>query len=456
MTGKGRGRGFTPNYNFRSLKSGGAPASSSGGVQDSVPGSGSYVRFSAPLGAEGGEKRKSDVISPLLPVNGGGRKRGEPGRACAGETVRVDPPRMDLGNSVPVSGCMAGVDSVSDGLVAGTITGFQSPLFWSNPECSLHTRFNDTSTPPYIVLLESRIPGKNLGRFNLIAMGDLIDSLLGDTKRQIFPNGRNQAKVFCDRWQAANVLVDSPELRDFGVQAYIPASLVQRKAFARNIPVEYSASDLSTRLDSDTLSNILSIRRRTLDDGSASDRVEFVFSTINIPGKLSLSSVVFDLTPVITPPKRCFFCQRFRHISEQCRSTGAVCEYCSEEHPSRDCPNTNLSPRCINCGDKHPAYSRSCPIYQLEFAVMKERTLKNCGYEEAEDMLLSRGITKPLFSVEAWRWGRGYSLGADAGGVETQSEGGESVSAGLVAEILMSIAPPVSAPTVLTEGEGGP
>ena len=74
------------------------------------------------------------------------------------------------------------------------------------------------------MLLESRIPGKGLGRFNLIALGDLIDSVISHTRRQIFPNGRNQAKVFCDRWQAANVLVDSKELREFGVQAYIPVS----------------------------------------------------------------------------------------------------------------------------------------------------------------------------------------------------------------------------------------
>ena len=176
------------------------------------------------------------------------------------------------------------------------------------------------------MLLESRIPGKSLGRFNLIALGDLIDTIIRDTKRQVFPNGRNQAKVFCERWQAANVLVDSATLRDFGVHAYIPASLVQKKAFARNIPSQYSAAELSTRLDPDTLSSILSIRRRTLDDGSASDRVEFVFSTIIIPRKLSLVSVVFDLTPVIPPPRRCCCCQRFRHISEQCRSTRATYE----------------------------------------------------------------------------------------------------------------------------------
>ena len=75
----------------------------------------------------------------------------------------------------------------------------------------MHTRFNDSSSP-YIVLLESIIPGKSLAKFKLIGLDDLIDSLQNDTKRQIYPNGHIHAKVFCDWWQAANVLVDSSAL----------------------------------------------------------------------------------------------------------------------------------------------------------------------------------------------------------------------------------------------------
>ena len=255
-------------------------------------------------------------------------KRGESRRAHVGGTDCSGLPYGDLNKQGPSLSHKAGVTPTPGGI--------------------LHTRLDDNSSLPFIVVLESRIPGKSSGRFNLIALGDLIDSIIRDTKRQIFPNGRNQAKVFCARWQTANVLVYSTALQDFGVHAYIPAFLVQKKVFARKIPSEYSAADLSTRFDPDILSSILSIRRRTLDDGSASDRVEFVFSTTNIPRKLSLASVVFDLTPVIPPPKRCFCCQRFRHISEQCRSTRATCEYCSEAHPSRDCINTKLSPRCVN------------------------------------------------------------------------------------------------------------
>ena len=80
---------------------------------------------------------------------------------------------------------------------------------------------------------------------------------------------------------------------------------------------------------------------------------------------------------------------------------------------------------------------------------MKECTLKNCGYEEAQNLLLSRGISKPLFSVEAWKTGRNYSLGVDVGAHSAHSGVEESASASLVAEILLNMASPVSAPTAL-------
>ena len=75
---------------------------------------------------------------------------------------------------------------------------------------------------------------------------------------------------------------------------------------------------------------------------------------------------------------------------------------------------------------------------------MKERTLKNCGYEEAENLLLSRGISKPLFSVEAWRAGREFPLDVGEGASTIHPAGDELTSANMVAEILLNMAPPAS------------
>ena len=192
-------------------------------------------------------------------------------------------------------------------------------------------------------------------------------------------------------------------------------------------------------LDPDIVSTVLSIRRRTLDFGSASDRVEFTFSTINIPRRINLVSVAFDLTPVISPPERCFRCQRFRHIFEQCRSSKVTCKFCSEEHFFRDCLNTPLASRCANCGGKHPAYNCDCLLYQYEFAVMRERTLENNGYEEPQISLLSRGVSRPLFSVEAWRAGEVYILGADEAPTGSPLGKTDSLESSSVAEILLKM-----------------
>ena len=101
--------------------------------------------------ADGSEKRKSDVISPLLPVDGIGEvKRKEPGRArdaAAGIIVSVPGDLMDSGLTTLVA---AGVVPTPSVLAGGTFPGFQGPLFWSNPEGSLNNHFDDISFPPFI------------------------------------------------------------------------------------------------------------------------------------------------------------------------------------------------------------------------------------------------------------------------------------------------------------------
>ena len=81
---------------------------------------------------------------------------------------------------------------------------------------------------------------------------------------------------------------------------------------------------------------------------------------------------------------------------------------------------------------------------------MKERTLKNCGYEEAENHLLSRGISKPLFSVEAWRAGRVFPADVDDVASLAHPDGAELTSENLVAEILLNMAPSSSATSTTT------
>ena len=236
-------------------------------------------------------------------------------------------------------------------------------LLWSKPHDPLQDVFSDASPPPYIVLMESTRPGKNLGKYDRLALAECIDLVIsGD--RTIFYNGLNQVKIQCETREDANTLVRSKDLMWGDFRLFIPSSLIRKKAFIGPIDPKYSASDIANRLDPDLRDLTVAVRRRTNDDGSISSRVEFTMAVARVPRNVRLLGYSYPLTPVIPPPRRCFTCQRFRHISNQCRSSRPICEFCSENHPPDSCPNKLRSAFCSNCCGDHVASSRECPVYQ--------------------------------------------------------------------------------------------
>ena len=57
---------------------------------------------------------------------------------------------------------------------------------------------------------------------------------------------------------------------------------------------------------------------------------------------------------------RCYNCQKFGHISANCKNK-AVCVKCSCYHESSTF--CNAEPKCANCEGPYPAYSSLCPVY---------------------------------------------------------------------------------------------
>jgi len=57
-----------------------------------------------------------------------------------------------------------------------------------------------------------------------------------------------------------------------------------------------------------------------------------------------------------------FKCYAIGHIGHNCHNSQR-CGKCTEEHPTKDCPNANE--KCALCGGKHAAWNmRKCPIWQ--------------------------------------------------------------------------------------------
>ena len=183
-------------------------------------------------------------------------------------------------------------------------------------------------------------------------------------------NGLNQIKIICLGRADANLLISSHELRIAGYKAFHPISMIRKNATIRDVDPRHSPSSTLNRLDPHSRDIVTAIRRRTNNDGAPSEIIEFTMETTSIPSSVSLAGFELELFPLIPPSRRCYTCQRLRHISNQCRFSRPCCEFCAGHHLTRDCSHGVLTARWSNSFGDHMASSRGHYVVRVAGVVM--------------------------------------------------------------------------------------
>ena len=106
------------------------------------------------------------------------------------------------------------------------------------------------------------------------------------------------------------------------------------------------------------------------------------FNRNTLPNSVHIGWDNCSVREYIPRPRRCYNCQKFGHGGRTCRSSTAICVQCAA--PSHGpCDN---EPVCSNCSLPHPAYSRDCPMYQLEQETLNIQARQRVSYREAKEM----------------------------------------------------------------------
>lgn len=263
-------------------------------------------------------------------------------------------------------------------------------IFWKTNGLNKFT-YSQHHAPPFLVIMESEEGDRNLGRYDPIAIGKLVANYVsGD--RTIYVSGRNQVKIFCQQLLDANNLLSSRELADRGYKTLVPESLLYKKGFIRVLSV-HSVTEMIENMDRPSKEGLAMAKRRmNRREGIKQDIIDLFYLSSTIPRETLIYSVSQIVTPSIPAPKRCFRCQTFGHVSTQCQANHPNCEFCGAEHSTDHCENSLTASRCVNCNGAHKSSSNTCPVYQYEFEIMKERWLNNLTEEEATDRLNAKGI----------------------------------------------------------------
>ena len=104
-------------------------------------------------------------------------------------------------------------------------------------------------------------------------------------------------------------------------------------------------------------------------------------SEIDFPSHSYLGYRRLTVKEFIPHPIRCFKCQKFGHISKNCRGK-QKCPLCSEDHTFEECQNRE-NKKCSNCGGSHSAGFKGCIVFVKAQEIKQLSHQKKITYSEA-------------------------------------------------------------------------
>jgi hypothetical protein len=104
------------------------------------------------------------------------------------------------------------------------------------------------------------------------------------------------------------------------------------------------------------------------------------FNSVTLPSSVKVAMYRLRVRHFIPNPRRCFKCHKYGHIGNNCKSQEA-CGLCAGAKHDGNCSGEN---KCVNCGAKHPAWSKQCPVYKREFGIQEIITKERLPYREAK------------------------------------------------------------------------
>ena len=108
--------------------------------------------------------------------------------------------------------------------------------------------------------------------------------------------------------------------------------------------------------------------------------------TFILPKKIKDAFLSVNVEVYIPNPLRCYQCQVFGHHEDYCMKK-PICGNCGGERHCNDDRNCKDTAKCVNCNGNHPVFSRDCPTWKKEKAILKVKYEKSITFPEAQKLV---------------------------------------------------------------------
>lgn len=250
-------------------------------------------------------------------------------------------------------------------------------------------RYTSESCAPYIVYLIDSDADANIGNICGAVIGKEFRRL-GIKVKAFTSSGPEKLVIHFYSPEEANAFVETGiHLLKPSWRAIIPNSSIFKVGIVHRFPTEFSEEDFWSGLDENSKELIVKVefmkKRVEIERNGTKIRVFQrihsikIFAKTRLPEGISMFEQLLAVDKFIPKVKRCFYCQRFGHISSNCDHP-IRCLRCGENHNVERCQNEY---RCVNCGGDHLASYQRCIIYCFNLEVLELKTIIDSNIRDA-------------------------------------------------------------------------
>lgn len=182
-------------------------------------------------------------------------------------------------------------------------------------------------------------------------------------------------------------------MKEIGKYKVTSVSLVQegskwKKGVIWGIPIEVSDEEIKSNLRGGKIKNVRRLQTFKNGEKTYSESILIEFDEENLPERVYLGYLSYNVREYVPRPIRCFKCQRFGHTAQTCKGKRR-CARCGEDHEYEEC-NKSRQPKCCNCGGSHSVAYGGCEIMKREVQVQQVRVRNKISYAEAVKVVKQR------------------------------------------------------------------
>ena len=239
---------------------------------------------------------------------------------------------------------------------------------------------------PRFLVVKSQEEKRTMADLSPFVIEKCIQSIVGHPKTiKKLKSGDLLLEV--DRQQQVENLLKTTKIFDLKVKISLHQSLNSSKGVIR-CPELHPCSDkeIIDNLTDQGVTGVRNVKVRKNGVLKSTNTYVLTFNTPILPKKIKVAFLSVNVEVYIPNPLRCYQCQVFGHHEDYCMKK-PICGNCGGERHCSDDRNCKNTAKCVNCNGNHPVFSRDCPTWKKEKAILKVKYEKSITFPEARKLV---------------------------------------------------------------------